>query len=52
MVLKDGRGRLLRLAVKELLLSERARVIPDGPGPLSDDPQETAAVVLGQLDAA
>lgn len=50
-VLKDGRGRLLRLAVKELLLSERARVIPDGPGPASDDPQSTAAVVLGQLDA-
>ncbi|MFF4827724.1 hypothetical protein ACFY20_32960 [Streptomyces sp. NPDC001312] len=44
-VIKDGRGRLLRLAVKELLLSDRARIIPDGPGPASDDPQETAAVV-------
>ncbi|WNI24933.1 helix-turn-helix domain-containing protein [Streptomyces sp. ITFR-16] len=51
-VLKDGRGRLLRLAVKELLLSDRARIISDGPGPASDDPQETAAVVLGQLNDA
>ncbi|MEU6182954.1 helix-turn-helix domain-containing protein [Streptomyces coeruleorubidus] len=50
-VLKDGRGRLLRLAVKELLVSDRARVIPDGPGPASDDPQETAAVALARLDA-
>ncbi|WP_267246427.1 helix-turn-helix domain-containing protein [Streptomyces sp. PR69] len=50
-VLKDGRGRLLRLAVKELLLSDRARIIPTGPGPASDDPRETAAVVLGRLDA-
>ena len=50
-VLKDGRGRLLRLAVKELLLSDRARIIPDGPGPAADDPQETAAVVLARLDA-
>lgn len=51
-VLKDGRGRLLRLAVKELLLSDRARIIPDGPGPASDDPQDVAAVVLDQLDDA
>ncbi|MDX2757255.1 Mu transposase C-terminal domain-containing protein [Streptomyces europaeiscabiei] len=50
-VLKDGRGRLLRLAVKELLLSDRVRIIPDGPGPASDDPQETAAVVLARLNA-
>lgn len=52
MVLKDGRGRLLRLAVKELLLSDRARIIPGGPGPASDDPQDVAAVVLGQMDDA
>ncbi|GHH06495.1 hypothetical protein [Streptomyces rubradiris] len=45
-VLKDGRGRLLRLAVKELLLSDRAHIMLDGPGP-----QETAAVVLARLDA-
>jgi hypothetical protein len=47
----DSRGRLLRLAVKELLLSDRTRVIPDGPGPACDDPQETAAVVLDRLAA-
>lgn len=40
-VIKDGRGRLLRLAVKELLLSDRARIIPDGPGP---------ALALARLD--
>ncbi|GFH39228.1 helix-turn-helix domain-containing protein [Streptomyces pacificus] len=50
-VLKDGRGRLLRLAVKELLVSDRARIIPDGPGPASDDPQEMAAVVLDRLES-
>lgn len=49
-VLKDGRDRRLRLAVKELLLSDRARVIPDGPGPASDDPQQMAAAVLDWLD--
>lgn len=52
MVLKDGRGRLLRLAIKELLLSNRARVTPDGPGVASDDPQDVAAVVLDQMDSA
>jgi hypothetical protein len=29
-VLKDHHGRVMRLAVKELLLSDRAQVIPDG----------------------
>ncbi|MFE3559456.1 hypothetical protein ACFXKW_32065 [Streptomyces sp. NPDC059193] len=51
-VLKNGRNQILRLAVKELMLSDRARVIPDGPGPASDDPQDVAAVVLDQLDAS
>src|SRR5262249_1087414 len=47
-VVKDHHGRVMRLAVKELL-SDRARVIPDGPGPSSDDDEDLASVVLGQL---
>ncbi|MFK0147739.1 hypothetical protein ACIQUZ_21940 [Streptomyces griseus] len=31
-VLKDNQGRLLRLALKELLFSDRATIVPDGPG--------------------
>ena len=30
--LKDRHGRVMRLAVKELLLSDRAKVIPNSPG--------------------
>jgi hypothetical protein len=48
-VLKDYHGRLMRLAVRELLLSDRARVIPDGPGPMSGDPDELASVTLAEL---
>ncbi len=48
-VLKDHHGRLMRLAVRELLLSDRAQVIPDGPGPMPDDPDELAAVTLAEL---
>src|SRR5712691_3496761 len=48
-VLKDHYGRVMRLAVKELLLSDRAQVIPDGPGPSSDDDEDLASVVLAQL---
>ena len=48
-VLKDHHGRLMRLAVRELLLSDRVQVIPDGPGPMSDDPDELAAVTLAEL---
>jgi len=48
-VLKDHHGRLMRLAVKELLLSDRAQVIPDSPGPSSDDDEELAGVVLARL---
>ncbi|MFJ8040112.1 helix-turn-helix domain-containing protein [Kitasatospora sp. NPDC096147] len=49
-VLKDSQGRLLRLSLRELLFSDRATLIPDGPGPSSDDADEIASVVLGQLD--
>ncbi|WP_033285269.1 helix-turn-helix domain-containing protein [Streptomyces sp. NRRL F-525] len=51
-VLKDGRGRLLRLSLAELLFSDRAAVIPDVPGPSADDDAEIASVVLGQLGTA
>lgn len=47
-VLKDHHGRVMRLAVKELL-SDRAQVIPDGPGPSRDDDEDLASVVLAQL---
>lgn len=51
-VLKDARGRLLRLSLKELLFSDRAAISPDGPGPSADDEGEIASVVLAQLDEA
>ena len=48
-VLKDGRGRLLRLTLKELMFSDRAVLIPEQPGPSADDDAEIASVVLDQL---
>lgn len=48
-VLKDHHGRLMRLAVRELVLSGRAQVIPDDPGPSSEDDEDLASVVLAQL---
>jgi transposase InsO family protein len=50
-VLKDHHGRVMRLAVKELLLSDRAQVIPYSPGPSSDDDEDLASVVLAQLSS-
>jgi hypothetical protein len=35
--LKDGRGRLLRVTVKELLFSDRAAIVPEKPGASSGD---------------
>jgi hypothetical protein len=51
-VLKDYHGRLMRMTVRELLLSDRAQVVPDGPGPGSGDPDEPATVTLSELTAA
>lgn len=51
-ILKDPRGRILRISQRELLLSDRVRVIPDGDGPTADDPCETAGTVLGRLAPA
>jgi hypothetical protein len=48
-VLADGQHRLLRLSVRELLLSDRAQVIADGPGPQATDNELAAAVLLGQM---
>jgi len=44
-----GRRDLLSVSLRELLAGERARVIPDLPGPSSDDPDELASVVLAEL---
>lgn len=51
LVLRGMKGRrdLLRVSLRELLTSERARVIPELPGPSSDDPGEPASVVLAEL---
>jgi transposase InsO family protein len=51
-LLKDVRGRRLRLSLRELLISERARLIPEHPGPASDDRAELAATVLARLTKA
>ncbi|MEU8512636.1 Mu transposase C-terminal domain-containing protein [Kitasatospora sp. NPDC048722] len=51
-VLKDGRGRLLRLSLRQLLFSDHATVVADQPGPATDDVDEIASVVLGQLHEA
>lgn len=49
-VLQDTAGRrLVRVSVRELLTSNRARVIPDGAGPSTDDPVEPASMVLAEL---
>ncbi|MEV0972102.1 hypothetical protein [Microtetraspora glauca] len=51
-VLKDRLGRMLRIAVKELLFSDRARVVPDGPGPSPADEEDVASAVLSRLSPA
>ncbi|NEB65137.1 transposase family protein [Streptomyces diastaticus] len=48
-LVRDGRGRRLRLSLREALASGRAGIIPEGPGPGADEPRETASVVLAQL---
>ncbi|WP_127361658.1 TnsA-like heteromeric transposase endonuclease subunit [Actinacidiphila soli] len=50
LLLKDGMDRRFRLSLREALMSGRAQVIADGPGPAADDPGETASVVLAQLE--
>ena len=48
-VLRDTRGRIIRVSLRELLGGERARVLPEEGGPASDDPEETASVLLAGL---
>lgn len=47
-ILKDVRDRLVRMSVRELLTSQRAQMIPTGPGPSADE-GDLAAVVLARL---
>ncbi len=49
-VLRDGHGRMIRLTLRELLFSDRARIIPSEEGPSADDEGDLASVVLSQLD--
>jgi hypothetical protein len=51
LLVRDGRDRRFRLSLREALASGRGRVIPEGPGPSSDEPREMASVILGQLTA-
>ncbi|MEY9997122.1 transposase InsO family protein [Streptomyces sp. V4I8] len=48
-ILRDGYGQVRRLTLKELLFSDRARLIPEHPGPAANDVEEIASVILGQL---
>ncbi|MBR7829665.1 DDE-type integrase/transposase/recombinase [Actinospica sp. MGRD01-02] len=48
-VLRSVRGHMLRVSVKELLFSDRARVVADGPGPSGDDEDELASVIVSRL---
>ena len=49
-VLKTVRDQSIRrMALRELLITSNARVIPDGPGPGTDDDVDIAGVVLTQL---
>ena len=45
----SGEGGALRVALRELLAGARARVVPDDPGPRSDDEEDPAGVVLSAL---
>ncbi|WP_407992117.1 TnsA-like heteromeric transposase endonuclease subunit [Kitasatospora sp. CMC57] len=51
-LVRDRRERRLRLSLREVLSSGRAWVVPDGLGPASDEPRETASVILAQLSDA
>ncbi|WP_435127430.1 transposase [Actinacidiphila sp. bgisy144] len=51
-VLKDRRGGLRRVAVKELLFSDRATVVSENPGASSSDLEDIASVLLSRLKPA
>ncbi|MFJ5224265.1 helix-turn-helix domain-containing protein [Streptomyces sp. NPDC088400] len=48
-VLKDGRDRLARISLRELLTSDRAELLHDRSGPSPADDEDVAAVVLNRL---
>lgn len=48
-VLRDRLGGLFRVAVKELLFSDRVQLVPDGPGPSSGDDKELGGAVLAMF---
>ncbi|MFD5889694.1 helix-turn-helix domain-containing protein [Streptomyces sp. NPDC060334] len=48
-VLKDGRDRLARMSVRELLSPGRAQLIPGSAGPSAADDEDVPAVVLDRL---
>jgi hypothetical protein len=43
-LVRDGRGRVARLALRELL--QTGQVVPDGPGPAADDEDDPARVKI------
>ena len=47
-----ARQQIIRVSVRELLTSDRTRIIPASPGPSADDPQELASVLLAKLTDA
>lgn len=44
-----GKRNVQHVALRELLASERARIVPDLPGPSAAEPQDPATVVLAEL---
>lgn len=48
-VLRVNPDHLIHVPLRELLTSDRVRVVPTEPGPASDDPWDTATVVLAEL---
>lgn len=50
-VLRDRLGGLIRVAVKELLFSDRAQLAPDEAGPSSSDDRELGGAVLAMFAA-
>ena len=48
-VLRVNPDHLVHVPLRELLTSDRVRVVPTEPGPASDDPWDTATVVLAEL---
>ncbi|MEV5312071.1 helix-turn-helix domain-containing protein [Streptomyces sp. NPDC052610] len=48
-ILRNDRGQVRRLALKELLFSDRVQLIPEQTGPAATDVEQIASVVLSQL---